>query len=109
MTRDFASEERFGVRIATPQACLAGVGGQFMSAISLRLPDSLHEEIRKLAEREHVSINQLATLAIAEKVAALDAADYLLDRASRADRKKFDRAMAKVADEAPDERDALNS
>ncbi|HNR31799.1 MAG TPA: toxin-antitoxin system HicB family antitoxin [Candidatus Hydrogenedentes bacterium] len=78
-----------------------------MSTISLRLPDSLHEEIRKLAERENVSINQLATLAIAEKVAALEAAEYLLQRVSRADRKKFLRAMSKVADTAPDKQDAL--
>ena len=78
-----------------------------MSTISLRLPDSLHEHIRKLAEREHVSINHLATLAIAEKVSALETADYLLDRASRADKKKFLRAMAKVADKAPDKLDAF--
>ncbi len=77
-----------------------------MSTISLRLPDSLHKEIRKLAQRENVSINQLATLAIAEKVAALETADYLLQRASRADKKKFHRAMAKVAEDDSDERDA---
>ena len=64
-----------------------------MSTISLRLPDSLHAEVRKLAERENVSINQLATLALAEKVAALETADYLLQRASIADKKKFQRAM----------------
>jgi len=78
-----------------------------MSTISLRLPDSLHEEVRKLAERENVSINQLATLAIAEKVAALETADYLLQRASRADKKKFLRAMAKVSDKTPDKPDTL--
>ncbi len=78
-----------------------------MSTISLRLSDSLHEEVRKLAKRENVSINQLATMAIAEKVAALETADYLLKRASRADKDKFLRAMAKVPDETPDERDAL--
>jgi hypothetical protein len=78
-----------------------------MSTISLRLPDSLHEEIRKLAARENVSINQLATLAIAEKVAALETADYFLQRASRADRKKFLRAMGKVADKTPDTQDVL--
>jgi len=78
-----------------------------MSTISLRLPDSLHEEIRKLASRENVSINQLATLAIAEKVAALETADYLLDRASKADKKKFLRAMGKVADTAPNKEDVL--
>jgi predicted transcriptional regulator len=78
-----------------------------MSTISLRLPDSLHEEIRKLASREKVSINQLATLAIAEKVAALETADYLLGRAAKADKKKFLRAMVKVADKAPDKEDVL--
>ncbi len=78
-----------------------------MSTISLRLPDSLHDEIRKLAERESVSINQLATLAIAEKVAALETADYLMQRASRADRKKFLRAMAKVPDATPGRHDTL--
>ena len=48
-----------------------------MSRISLRLPDSLHEEIRKLAEHENISINQLATPAIAEKVAAMETEDRL--------------------------------
>jgi len=30
-----------------------------MSTISLRLPVSLHKQVRKLAEKESVSINQL--------------------------------------------------
>ena len=70
------------------------------------MPDSLHTEVRKLAIRENISMNQLATLPIAEKVAALETADYLLERTSRADKKRFLRAMAKVADTAPVERDA---
>ena len=78
-----------------------------MSTISLRLPDSLHEAVRKLAARENVSINHLATLALAEKVSALETADYLMGRASRADKKKFYRAMGKVADVEPEEQDAL--
>lgn len=76
-----------------------------MSTISLRLPDSLHDEIRKLAQREHVSINQLATLAIAEKVAALETEEYLSHRAARADKKKFLYAMAKVAENEPEGHD----
>ncbi len=78
-----------------------------MRTISLRLPDSLHDEVRKLAERENISINQLATLAIAEKVAALETAYYLLQRAGKADKKKFLRAMAKVPDVKPDKQDIL--
>ena len=77
-----------------------------MSTISLRLPDSLHDEVRKLAARENVSINQLATLAIAEKVSALAAEEYLARRAARADRKTFERAMDRVPDAPPDKGDA---
>ncbi len=37
--------------------------------------------------------------------AALKAADYLLDSAAKADKKKFHRVMAKVAVQAPDKED----
>jgi predicted transcriptional regulator len=48
-----------------------------MSTIGLRLPDSLHKQVRKLAEKESVSINQLITLALAEKPSALMTEEYL--------------------------------
>ena len=78
-----------------------------MSTISLRLPDSLHQKLRDLAAKEQVSINQLIALAVAEKVSALATEDYLGVRAGRASRKKFLRAMSKVPDAEPDERDRL--
>ena len=78
-----------------------------MSTISLRLPNSLHEAVRELAKAEQVSINQLITIALAEKVSALMTADHLQERAERGDRAAFERAMAKVADIEPDEQDQL--
>ncbi len=63
--------------------------------------------IRELAQAEEVSINQLIVLAIAEKVAALKTVGYLEERAQRGDRAKFEAAMAKVADVAPEEYDRL--
>ena len=48
-----------------------------MSALSLRLPNSLHEQLRELARKEGVSINQLVNSAVAEKMAALMTVDYL--------------------------------
>jgi hypothetical protein len=60
-----------------------------MSNISLRLPDSLHDSARELAKRENISMNQLVTLALAEKMSALMTEDYLEKRARRGDRKKF--------------------
>jgi hypothetical protein len=80
-----------------------------MTAISLRLPDSLHKIARELAQEEGISVNQLITLALAEKVSALATESYLEERAARGDRAKFEAALAKVADvEPPDKRDRLD-
>jgi len=76
-----------------------------MSTISLRLPESLHKKVRELAKAEDVSINQLISTALAEKMSALMTADYLEARAARGDRDKFERAMGKVPDAEPDDSD----
>lgn len=78
-----------------------------MSTISLRLPESLHKTARQLAEQENISINQLITLALAEKISALMTEDYLNERANRGDQAKFRAALAKVRDVEPDEQDRL--
>ena len=77
-----------------------------MSTISLRLPESLHKKVRELAKAEGVSINQLISTALAEKLSALMTVDYLEERAARGDRGKFERAMGKVRDTEPEEGDA---
>ena len=78
-----------------------------MSTISLRLPASLHKSVRELAKKEAVSINQLITTALAEKLSALMTVEYLEERAKRASRRKFVRAMSKVRNVKPEERDEL--
>lgn len=72
-----------------------------MSSLSLRLPESLHQKIRELAERDAVSINQFIATAVAEKAAALLTVDYLEARGRRADVRLFDRVLARVPDTAP--------
>ena len=78
-----------------------------MSTISLRLPDSLHERIRKLAKKDNISINQFAASALAEKISALETEEYLDKRAKRGDRKKFERALSKVPEVEPNREDQL--
>lgn len=78
-----------------------------MSTISLRLPDSLHDRIRKLARKDNISINQFAASALAEKISALETEEYLAERAIRGTRKKFQRAMSKIPDIEPEPRDRL--
>ena len=78
-----------------------------MSAISIRLPDSLHRKVREVAHRENVSINQMITLAVAEKLSALETEDYLGSRARKGTKTKFAKALRKVPDRKPDQRDQL--
>ena len=73
-----------------------------MSTLSLRLPDSLHDAIRQLAEDEHVSINQLISTAVAEKISALMTETYLKERARRGSRQDFEDIMSRVPDAPPD-------
>jgi hypothetical protein len=72
-----------------------------MSTISLRLPDSLHKTVRKLAEKDSTSINQFITTALAEKISALMTEDLIKSRAELASREKFDKALSKVSDVPP--------
>lgn len=78
-----------------------------MSTLSLRLPESLHKQLRELARQEGISINQFAATALAEKMAALMTQEYLEQRAQRGSRKKFDNALAKIRDVQPEPQDRL--
>ena len=78
-----------------------------MSALSLRLPNSLHDRARELARREGVSINQLVAAALAEKMSALLTEEYLEARAQRGSRVRFDAALARVPAVPPDPGDEL--
>lgn len=78
-----------------------------MSTISLRLPDSLHEQIRRLASADGISINQFISTAAAEKLAALMTVAYLEERAKRGTREKFEAALKRLPDVEPAEEDKL--
>ena len=72
-----------------------------MSALSLRLPESIHRHIREIAKKEGVSINQFISSAISEKISALMTEDYLENRARRAKEKDFKKILAKVPGRKP--------
>ena len=78
-----------------------------MSTVSLRLPDSIHRHIKEIAEREGVSINQLISTAVTEKVSALLTDDYIRERAARADKKTFQKILKKVPNRVPMKGDEL--
>jgi len=78
-----------------------------MSTLSLRLPDSLHNGVRKLAKQDNISINQFVATALAEKMSALTTETYLADRAKRGSKKKFEHALSKIGSNDPDKHDTF--
>ena len=55
-----------------------------ISNFALRLPPSLMEDVKEIAAKDSVSINQFVVQAVAEKVAMLRDRGYLAKRAARA-------------------------
>ncbi len=78
-----------------------------MSTISLRISESLHQRVKELAKKEGISINQLITSALAEKISALMTKEYLEERARRGSRNKFEKALSKVKDVKPEAKDRI--
>ena len=78
-----------------------------MSTLTVSLPESVHSQLQQLADREGVSLNQLAASALTEKVAALLTNDYLAQRARQGSRAKFEQVLAKVKNTQPNAEDQL--
>lgn len=78
-----------------------------MSTLSLRLPRSVHEQVKELAHAEGISMNQFITLAVAEKIASLQTVHYLEERAKRGSREKLLAVLGKAPDVEPEAHDRL--
>ena len=78
-----------------------------MTALTIRLPDSLHQEIKKLVQTEGISINQFLTLAAAEKMSALRTVEYLRAEGGKGSRGDFEAFLAAIPHTEPDEDDRL--
>ena len=72
-----------------------------MSTLSLRLPDSIHRHIKKIAKQEGVSINQFISTAVSEKISAIMTEDYLAERAKRAKKDALKAILGSVPDRDP--------
>lgn len=72
-----------------------------MSALTIRLPNSVHESIKALARKDGISVNQFIASAAAEKMASFQTLDYLRQEAALGKREHFDAFMTAVPDVAP--------
>ena len=76
-----------------------------MTALTVRLPNSVHQKIKELAEREDISVNQFIASAAAEKMASIMTLDYLKLEASKGNRNDFTHYLSMVPDAQAQEGD----
>lgn len=67
-----------------------------MNALTIRIPESLHRNLKEMAKREGISANQFIASAAAEKMASILTVDYLRQEAALAKREDFDAFLAAV-------------
>jgi hypothetical protein len=78
-----------------------------MANLNVQLPNSLHNSVRKLSEKDGISVERFVASAVAEKVAALMTESYLEERAARGERSAYEAALAQVPDAEPEPHDLL--
>ncbi len=61
-----------------------------MTALTVRLPNSVHQKVRELALRDEISVNQFIAAAVSEKMASVMTLDYLKLEAAKGKRSDFD-------------------
>ena len=72
-----------------------------MSTFALRLPESLYAHAKHLAEQDQASLNQFITVAVAEKVSALQTAEFFAQRADTSKQGDLARMLLQVKAREP--------
>ena len=72
-----------------------------MTALTIRLPNSVHESIKALARKDGISVNQFIASAAAEKMASFQTLDFLRQEAALGKREHFDAFLKAAPDTAP--------
>ena len=74
-----------------------------MSTVTIQIPDSIRRNAERLAAEDGISLDQFLSTAAAEKMAAIETADYITRRAERADDKAFEAVLKKIPAREPEE------
>jgi hypothetical protein len=78
-----------------------------MSALTVNLPDNLHEKAREVAVSKNLSMDALVTIALTQSISRLVVEPLLEERAARATGNGIAEFLAQVPNEKPPEWDRL--
>lgn len=72
-----------------------------LSTYPLRMPRSMRAGVERMSKQDGISINQFVSIAVAEKLAMMQAETYFTERSARADLAAFDALMRRAGGQAP--------
>ena len=78
-----------------------------MTTIKAKVPDSLFKQVKSLAKREKISVEEWVATALNAQVSAKASGDCLVVRAKRGNMKNFDRVLAKIRAVEPAKNDRI--
>ena len=80
-----------------------------MKTIQVRLPDSIHGRVRRLARDEQMSLNQFMVTSVSNEVIRHETSDFFRKAATQFSEEAFEEALAAVPDVPPAAEDQLGS
>ena len=78
-----------------------------MAKLQLCLPESIHNKVRKIAEKEQVSINQLLVNSISNEIIRYETQQFFADRSRDFNEQDFLDALQEISAAEPSELDRL--
>lgn len=75
--------------------------------MSLRMPDYLKSAVNDVCQGEKISLNQFIVNALSEKVSALQTVDIIEQKAKKASKEDFLKALSQVPSNEPLENDKI--
>ena len=79
-----------------------------MTKLQLRLPDSIHTKVRKIAKRENLSINQLLVNSISNEIIRDETMQFFAKRSKNFDEQDFLVALQEIPEVESEEIDKLD-
>ena len=80
-----------------------------MAKLQLRLPESIHNKVRRIAKKEKLSINQLLVNSISSEIIRYETMKFFEDRSKNFNENDFLDALKQIPEIEPEEQDKFNS
>jgi len=69
--------------------------------LQMNIPDALVRQANELAERQHVTVDQVVAAALSAQISSAPTSPSIAERAKRANRQRVDEILARVPANAP--------